>query len=70
MCVATIYFKDFYIYPKDSKVTDVLGEDVVLLNKNTNDLNPKIQIKHGEEIVEEITFNEAGTEAYSTSTTR
>ena len=59
-------FKDFYIYPKDSKVTDVLGEDVVLLNKNTNELNPKIQIKHGEEIVEEITFNEAGTEAYST----
>ena len=39
---------------------------MVLLNKNTNDLNPKIQIKHGEEIVEEITFNEAGTEAYST----
>ncbi len=58
-------FKDFYIYPKDSKVTDVLGEDVVLLNKNTNELNPKIQIKHGEEIVEEITFNETGTEAYS-----
>ena len=58
-------FKDFYIYPKDSKVTDVLGEDVVLLNKNTNELNTKIQIKHGEEIVEEITFNETGTEAYS-----
>ena len=58
-------FKDFYIYSKEGKVTDVLGEDVILLNKNIENINPKIQIKHGEEIIEEISFNDDATEAYS-----
>lgn len=57
--------RDFYIYPKDAVVTDILGDDVVLLTKKIEDENQKIVIKHGEEIIEEITFNEDGTEAYS-----
>lgn len=59
-------FRELYIYPKNGKVTDVLSKEVILLNKNINNLKSKIQIKHGEQLIEEITFNEKGTEAYST----
>lgn len=58
-------FRDFYFYPNNANITDVLGDDVVLLNKNVKNIIPKIQIKHGDKVVEEITFNENGTEAYS-----
>lgn len=58
-------FKDFYTYPNNAVVTDILSDEVELLTKKVDNENEKIQIKHGEDIIEEITFNEDGTEAYS-----
>ena len=59
-------FRDFYMYPDNAKVSDTLGDNFILLNKTVNEVVPKIQVTHGEDVIEEITFNEDGTEAYST----
>lgn len=59
--------KDFCYSPTDAVVIDTLTSDIDLLTKNVSDYVPKIVFKKGDTEVETITFNEDGTEAYSSS---
>ena len=57
--------KEFCYSPTDAVVIDTLTSDIDLLTKNVNEYIPKIVFKKGDTEVETITFNEDGTEAYS-----
>ena len=57
--------KDFNYYPKNAVVVDQLTKDINLLTKNVQGYIPKIVYKQGDTVLETITFNEDGTEAYS-----
>ncbi len=57
--------KDFCYSPTDAVVIDKLTSDIDLLTKNVSEYVPKIVFKKGDIEVETITFNEDGTEAYS-----
>ena len=57
--------KDFCYSPTDAVVIDKLTSDIDLLTKNVSEYIPKIVFKKGDTEIETITFNEDGTEAYS-----
>lgn len=57
--------KDFNYYPTNAIVFDNLTSDIELLTKNVNGYIPQIVFKRGDTEIEKITFNEDGTEAYS-----
>lgn len=57
--------KDFNYYPTNAIVNDVLTSDINLLTKNVGSYIPEIVFKRGDVEIEKITFNEDGTEAYS-----
>ena len=57
--------KDFNYYPKNAVVVDNLTSDINLLTKHVQGYIPQIVYKKGDTVLETITFNEDGTEAYS-----
>lgn len=57
--------KDFCYCPTDAVVIDKLTSDIDLLTKKVSEYIPEIVFKKGDTEIEKITFNEDGTEAYS-----
>lgn len=57
--------ENFKIYPQNASVIDTLSDDFILVNQNIENENIKIEIKHGDTVIEEITFSDDGTKAYS-----
>ena len=57
--------KDFNYYPKNAVVNDHLTTDVDLLTKVVKGYIPEVIYKRGNVEIEKITFNEDGTEAYT-----
>ena len=57
--------KDFCYCPTNAVVTDKLTSDINLLTKNVSEYIPKIVFKKDDQEIETISFNENGTEAYS-----
>ena len=57
--------KEFCYYPTNANVVDNLTTDVNLLTKTVTGYVPEMIFKRGDVEVEKITFNEDGTEAYT-----
>lgn len=57
--------KSFNCYPTNATVTDRFTRDIELLTKDVTGYIPEIVFKIGDTIVERITFNSDGTQAFS-----